>query len=100
MKVIYEFNTMDENYDRSEHEMYKQSFNMMIALSRIEDELRSWRKWESYPIIDEYSEYWNDLSEEKKKIYLDNKTPDIDKMIDKIYNIIRDAGVRMEEMGY
>ena len=100
MKVTYEFNTTDENYDRSEHEMYKQAFNMMIALSRIEDEIRSWRKWESYPIIDEYSDFWNDLSEEKKNFYKEHKTPDIDKIVDKIYDIISDAGVRMEEMAY
>lgn len=100
MKVKYEFDTMDENYDRSEHEMYKQSFNMMIALSHIEDELRSWRKWDSYPVVDEYSEYWDVLPEDRKEFYKNNKTPDIDKIVDRIYDIIEDAGVRMEEMGY
>ena len=100
MKVIYEFNTLDENYDRSEHEMYKQAFNMMIAIYRIQDQLRDWVKWDSYPIINEYTEYWDDLSEDKKKFYKEHKIPDIDKLVDAIYNIIEDAGVRMEEMGY
>ena len=100
MKITYEFDTQSENYDRTEQARVEQSFNMMIALSRIQDRLRDWLKWDSYPVINEYTEYWNDLNEDQRKYCTEHKVADIDKIADEIYNIIDEAGVRLDEMIY
>ena len=100
MKITYEFDTQSENYDKSEHLRIEQSLNMMLALSRIQDRLRDWLKWDSYPIINEYTKYWNELDEDRKQYCTEHKVADIDKIADEIYNIIDEAGVRLDEMIY
>lgn len=98
MKITYEFDTMSEDYDLSEHEIIKQSTNFYVALVRIQDTIRSWVKYNSCPIIDEHTFYWDDLSEEKKAFYKENKIPDIDKMAEEIYGVIDSAGVNMDKI--
>ena len=99
MIVKYIFNTASEDYDYHEHEMYKQAFDTAHALSEIQDKMRSWLKYDATPIVDERSFFWEDLTEEKKRFYKENKIPDVDKMTDEIYEIIGD-NVNMEKMGY
>lgn len=100
MKVTYEFDTASEDYDYQEHEMYKQALNMAMALNKIFETWRSWVKYDAYPMINEYTEYWDDLDEEKKNFYLDHKIPDLDKMRGEMYEILQDTGVNLEKMGY
>ena len=42
MKVIFEFDTESENFDRKELEIYHQSWNMAKCLYEILNQLRSW----------------------------------------------------------
>ena len=99
MIVKYEFNTASEDYDRAEYEMYKQAPDMAHALFEIDNRMRSWLKYNQCPMINETSFFWEDLTEEKKQFYKEYQIPDIDKMTDEIYDIIRE-NVNMEKMGY
>lgn len=99
MIIKYIFNTASEEYDAQEHEMYKQAFSSAHALYEIQNRLRSWTKYDDYPIVNENSFFWEDLTEEEKKKYKNNKIPDIDKMVEEINEIIND-NVDMEKIGY
>lgn len=76
MKVIYEFNTDSENYDRYEHETYKQAPQMLVALGNITNTLRSYYKYD------------------------DRGSVPIDEFYEKLWDCITDAGVDLERMGY
>ena len=100
MKVTYEFDTNSENYSLTEHEMFKQALNMCVALGKIQDLMRSWYKYDNYPICNEYSDFWEYLTEERKQFYKENKIPDIGRMTQEVYDCINDSGVNMEKLGY
>lgn len=77
MKITYEFDTNSENWqdDNYTRERYEASFDMLMALSDIKDQLREWNKYdprESIPI----SEVFNTLSD-----IIDNKVPKLEEMI-------------------
>ena len=99
MKVKFEFNSDNESFSYHELEMYKQAEDSARALYEIQNKMRSWLKYNQLPYIDEYSFFWEDLTEEKKQFYRDNKIPDVDKMTDEI-NAIINENVNMEKMGY
>ncbi len=99
MKVKFEFDSESENFSYHELEMYKQAEDSAHALSEIKDKMRSWLKYDQIPYVDENSFFWDDLTEEEKQKYKENKIPDVDKMTDEIYAIINE-NVSMEKMGY
>ena len=107
MKVIMEFDTSEENFDRNELEMHKQSFEMMVALSRIVEQLNSWEKWgytESKKVFakDENGNYKKDSKGRRIKEWKQEtvyKIP-VDVIKEELWDIIQDAGVSMEKMGY
>lgn len=77
MKITYEFDTDSENWqdDNYTRERYEASFDMLMALSDIKDQLRKWNKYdprESIPI----SEVFNTLSE-----IIDTRVPKLEEMI-------------------
>ena len=53
MKIIFQFDTNDENFSYHELEMYKQAESSVRALSEIQDKMRSWIKYDQTPIVDE-----------------------------------------------
>ena len=99
MIIQYTFNTESENFSYHELETYKQAQDMACALNEIKEKMRSWLKYDQVPYVDENTFFWNDLSDEKKQFYRENKIPDVDKMTDEIYDIINE-NVNMEKMGY
>ena len=99
MIVQFTFDTASENYDSHELEVHKQALDMACALSEIQDKMRSWLKYDAVPYVDESTFFWDDLSEERKQFYKENKVPDVDRMTDEIYDIIGEH-VNMEKMGY
>ena len=99
MKVKFEFNSDDESFSYHELEMYKQAEDSARALYEIQNKMKSWLKYNQLPYINEYSFFWEDLTEEKKQFYRNNQIPDVDKMTDEINGIINE-NVNMEKMGY
>ena len=76
MKVIYEFDTNDENFDRTELLTYQNAFKMKSCIYDITNKLRNCYKYDtrgSIPISEVYDELWD---------------------------IISDNNVDLEEMGY
>ena len=76
MKVIYEFDTNDENFDRTELLTYQNASKMRSCIYDITNKLREWYKYDtrgSIPISEVYDELWD---------------------------IISDNNVDLEEMGY
>ena len=77
MKITYEFDTNSENWqdDNYTRERYEASFDMLMALSDIKDQLREWYKYdtrESIPI----SEVFNKLSD-----IINTRVPKLEEMI-------------------
>ena len=99
MKVRFEFDTDDENFSQAELEAHYQAWRLVHCISEIQDRLRSWLKYDACPRVDEYSHFWNMLSDEQKKFYAEERVPDLDKMTDEIYDIIND-NVNMEHLRY
>jgi len=67
MKVIFEFDTCSEDFDRSELERVKNADKMAYTLSKITDQLRSWYKYDergSIPIDEVHEKIWNIIEEE------------------------------------
>lgn len=75
MIVKYEFDSSSENFDFQEFEMFKQAQDMASCLFEIEEQLRSWRKWD-----------------ERREI-------PVEEVCDTIFEIISN-NVDMEKMGY
>lgn len=77
MKITYEFDTNSENWqdDNYTRERYEASFDMLMALSDIKDQLREWNKYDPREYIP-ISEVFNTLSE-----IIDTRVPKLEEMI-------------------
>lgn len=75
MKIIFEFDTESENFDRTELEIHQQAWNMASCLNDILNQLRSWYK------------------------YGEREELPVDEVRDRIIDIINE-NVNMEKMGY
>ena len=76
MKITYEFDTCSENYDHHELITYQNAQKMLSTLSDITNQLRQWYKYDERGSIP------------------------VDEIYDKIWDIINDNNVSLEEMGY
>ena len=76
MKVTFEFNTDDENFDRYQLEAHHQAENLVFTLSKITDKLREWYKYDNRSSIP------------------------IEEVYDSIWDIIQDNNINMEKLGY
>lgn len=76
MKVIYEFDTMSDNFDYHEYQVYKQAQDTAKALSEIFDKLRHYEKWDERESIPK------------------------DELRETMVEILNENNVSLEKMGY
>ena len=107
MKVTFTIDTESENYNPHELEMLQQAFSMMVALSGIQDKLRSWVKWGHEKkfqkfVKDENGNYKKNSKGRRIKEWQSKTVWEVpvDEIQDELWDIITDAGVNMEKMGY
>ena len=75
MKVIFEFDTENENFDEGELQTHYQAESMAKCIYEIQNKLKNWEK------------------------YHEETTIPVEKVYDEIFDIIQ-ANVNMEKMGY
>ena len=75
MKVIFEFDTDNENFNKAELQTHYQAESMAKCIFDIQNKLKSWEK------------------------YHDSETIAVEKVYDEIFDIIQ-ANVNMEKMGF
>ncbi len=75
MKVTFEFDTENENFDECELQIHYQAESMAKCIFEIQNKLKSWEK------------------------YHEEATILVEKVYDEIFDIIQ-ANVNMEKMGY
>lgn len=67
MKIIYEFDTTADNYDRYERTRIDKSLDMALALYDIDSKIRGWRKYDERDAIpvDEITQMFINILEER-----------------------------------
>lgn len=66
MKIIYEFDTTSDDFDRFEKYRIDKSFDMAMALWDLDNKIRSWRKYddrESIPVGEISQAFWDIMEE-------------------------------------
>ena len=73
MKIIYEFDTTADNYDRYERTRIDKSLDMALALYDIDSKIRGWRKYDERDAIpvDEITQMFVDALD-KRMINIDD----------------------------
>lgn len=67
MKITFEFNTVNDEFDRTELEAHMQAEKMAFCLSKITDQIRSWYKYdnrETIPVDEIHEKLWDIISSE------------------------------------
>lgn len=105
MKVMFEFDTNSEDFDRNELETIQQAQHLASALFEIQEKVHSWAKHGCFPRMREQEpidyvsgseEYCKEINEFIKK----HDIPDIYAIEDEINDIIIENGIDMERLGY
>jgi len=67
VKIIYEFDTTADNYDRYERTRIDKSLDMALALYDIDSKIRGWRKYDERDAIpvDEITQMFINILEER-----------------------------------
>ena len=66
MKIIYEFDTTSDDFDRFEKYRIDKSLDMAMALWDLDNKIRSWRKYddrESIPVGEISQAFWDIMEE-------------------------------------
>ena len=104
MKITFEFDTEDENFDRVELYAVENAMSMAAALAEINEKTRSWSKYGSFPKMKEQNpidyvpgseEYCQEINEFIKK----HDIPDMYAIEDEIRDIIN-SHVDMGKLGW